>query len=261
MFIAEQNMVGAALGLASRGKIPFVSTFAAFLSRAYDQIRMAQYSGEKANIKFVGSHAGSSIGQDGASQCGLEDIAFFRTIRGSCVLYPSDAVSAEKLVFEMAKYPGIIYLRTTRSETPIIYSEKEEFRIGGSKILKKSKNDKITLVGAGITLHEALKAYEKLKEEGILARIIDCYSIKPLDLKNFKKAAKETGKILVIEDHYPEGGIAEAIRSALAEFRIPVYSLAVNKIPVSGKPEELLDFEEISENAIVKKVKEILSKK
>jgi transketolase len=259
MFIAEQNMVGTALGLATRGKIPFVSTFSAFLSRAYDQIRMAQYSREKANIKFVGSHAGVSIGQDGPSQSGLEDIAFFRTLRGSCVLYPSDAVSTEKLVFEMAKYPGISYLRTTRPETPIIYSAKEEFKIGGSKVLKESERDSITLVGAGITLHEALKAYEELKKEGILVRVIDCYSVKPLDTETLKKAAKETGKILVVEDHYPEGGIGEAVRSELTELKIPVYSLAVNKIPVSGKPEELLNFEEISAVAIIKKVKEILA--
>jgi transketolase len=219
---------------------------------------MAQYSREKANIKFVGSHAGVSIGQDGPSQSGLEDIAFFRTLRGSCVLYPSDAVSTEKLVFEMVKYQGISYLRTTRLETPIIYSEKEEFKIGGSKVLKESERDRITLVGAGITLHQILKAYEELKKEGILARVIDCYSVKPLDTETLKKAAKETGKILVVEDHYPEGGIGEAVRSELTELKIPVYSLAVNKIPISGKPEELLNFEEISAGAIIKKVKELL---
>ena len=258
MFIAEQNMVGTALGLAVRGKIPFVSSFSSFLSRAYDQIRMAQYSREKANIKFVGSHSGVSVGQDGPSQIGLEDIAFFRTLRGGCVLYPCDAISTEKLVFEMAKYQGICYLRTTRPETPIIYSKNEKFKIGGSKVLKESKKDKITLVGAGITLHEALKAYEELEKEGILVRVIDCYSIKPLDKKTLVKAAKETGKILVVEDHYPEGGIAEAVRSELADLKIPIFSLAVRKIPISGKPEELLDFEEISAQAIIKKVKKIL---
>ena len=257
MFIAEQNMVGTALGLAVRGKIPFVSTFSSFLSRSYDQIRMAQYSREKANIKFVGSHSGVSVGQDGPSQIGLEDIAFFRTLRGGCVLYPCDGVSTEKLVFEMAKYQGICYLRTTRPETPIIYSKKEKFKIGGSKVLKKSKKDKITLVGAGITLHEALKAYQELKKQGILSRVIDCYSIKPLDRLTLLKAAKETGKILVVEDHYPEGGLGEAIKSELADLRIPIFSLAVRKIPISGKPEELLDYEGISAKAIVKKVKEI----
>ena len=259
MFITEQNMVGAALGLASRGKIPFVSSFAAFLSRASDQIRMAQYSREKANIKFVGSHAGVSIGQDGSSQIGLEDIALFRTIKGSCVLYPSDAPSTEKLVKEMVNYPGICYLRTTRADTPIIYSSKEEFKIGGSKNLKKSQKDKIAVVTAGITLHEALKAYTELRKEGIYARIIDCYSIKPLDRQNLLKACRETGQILVVEDHYPEGGIAEAVRSELSDFRFPIYSLAVRKIPISGKPEELLAFEEISAKYIVKKVKEILA--
>lgn len=258
MFIAEQNMAGTALGLAVRGKIPFVSTFSSFLSRAADQIRMAQYSREKANIKFVGSHSGVSIGQDGPSQSGLEDIAFFRTLRGSSVLYPSDAVSTEKLVFEMAKHKGICYLRTTRPETQIIYSQEEEFKIGGSKVLRKSQKDKITLVASGITLPEALKAYDELKKQGILARVIDCYSIKPLDKKTLSTAAKETGKILVVEDHYPEGGIGEAVRSELAGLMAPVFSLAVRKIPISGKPEELLDFEEISAKAIIKKVKEIL---
>jgi len=258
MFIAEQNMVGTALGLAIRGKIPFISTFASFMSRAADQIRMAQYSRKIANIKFVGSHAGVSIGQDGPSQSGLEDIAFFRTIKGSCVLYPSDAVSTEKLVQVMANHQGICYLRTTRPDTPIIYSHEEKFKIGGSKVLRKSPKDKITLVAAGVTLYEALKAYEILRKEGILARVIDCYSVKPLDSKTLLEAARETGKILVIEDHYPEGGIGEAVRSELSDFRVPIFSLAVRKIPISGKPEELLDFEEISAKAIIKNVKKIL---
>lgn len=260
MFIAEQNMVGTALGLATRGKIPFVSTFASFMSRAADQIRMAQYSRKRANIKFVGSHAGVSIGQDGPSQSGLEDIAFFRTIKGSCIFYPSDAVSTEKLVQVMAAHEGICYLRTTRSETPVIYSSQEKFKMGGSKILQKSPQDKITLVAAGITLHEAFRAYTDLKKEGIFVRVIDCYSVKPLDHQTLAKALKETGKILVIEDHYPEGGIAEAVRSELGDFKNPIYSLAVKKIPLSGRPEELLDFEEISAKHIVKKVKEILKK-
>ncbi len=258
MFIAEQNMVGTALGLATREKIPFVSTFASFVSRAADQIRMAQYSRKRANIKFVGSHAGVSIGQDGPSQSGLEDIAFFRTIKGSVILYPSDAISTEKLVKEMAEHQGICYLRTTRMDTQIIYSEKEKFKIGKSKVLKESPQDKVTLVAAGITLHEALKAYESLKKEGVFVRVIDCYSVKPLDRQKLSKALEKTGKILVIEDHYPEGGIAEAIRSELSDFKFPIYSLAVRKIPISGKPEELLDFEEISAKYIIKKVKEIL---
>lgn len=260
MYIAEQNMVGTALGLAARDKIPFVSTFSAFLSRAYDQIRMAQYSGKKVNLNFVGSHGGVSIGQDGPSQSGLEDIAFFRTLRDSCVLYPADAVATEKLVRAMAEKKGLCYLRTTRLATPVIYDNREKFKIGGSKVLKKSRRDKLTLVGAGVTLQEALKAYEALRGEGIRVRVIDCYSVKPLDRLTLKKAARETRGILVVEDHYPEGGMGEAIRSELAELGIqkPVSSLAVRKMPRSGRPEELLAFEEISSAAIIRKVKKIL---
>ena len=185
MYIAEQNMVGAALGFSSRGKIPFVSTFAAFFTRAFDQIRMSQYSDP--NIKFVGSHAGVSIGEDGPSQMGLEDIAMFRTILNGVVLYPSDAVSTERLVEEAAKHYGIVYIRTTRKETPILYHPEEEFPIGGSKVLRKSKKDMATVVGAGITLHEALEAYEELKKEGIFIRVIDLYSIKPMDEAAFAR--------------------------------------------------------------------------
>ncbi|MGA2400998.1 MAG: transketolase [Syntrophobacteraceae bacterium] len=256
MYIAEQNMAGAALGFSRRGKIPFVSTFAAFLSRAFDQIRMSQYS--DANIKFVGSHAGVSIGQDGPSQMGLEDIALFRAVLGSVVLYPSDAVSTDHLVEEAAKHTGIVYIRTTRMDTPIIYDANEVFVIGGSKVLKKSDRDVATVVAAGVTLHEALKAYEELRKQGILIRVIDLYSIKPLDETTLREAASATGLIITVEDHYPEGGIGEAVRSALAAFCVPVHSLAVRSKPKSGKPEELLDYEEISENAIVRKVKSLL---
>jgi transketolase len=256
MYIAEQNMVGAALGLAARGKIPFISTFAAFLSRAFDQIRMSQYSG--ANIKFCGSHAGVSIGEDGPSQMGLEDIAMFRTISGSVVLYPCDAVSTEKIVEEAAKHKGIAYIRTTRKDTPIIYKTNEEFPIGGSKVLRQSDKDVITVAASGITVHEALAAHEELKSEGIMTRVIDLYCIKPLDASALRKAGSITAAVIVVEDHYPEGGIAEAVRSALADFDIPVHSLAVTKMPKSGKPRELLDYEEISKNAIVGKVKELL---
>lgn len=178
-------MVGMAVGLALRGKIPFVSTFAAFLTRAFDHIRMAQYS--DANIKFVGSHAGVSIGQDGPSQMGLEDIAMMRSILKSVVLYPSDAVSTEKLVREAAKYKGIVYIRTTRSATPVIYDYDEEFPIGGAKVLRVSDRDLFTVIGAGITLHEALKAYEELKSRGIYIRVIDLYSVKPLNTEILKK--------------------------------------------------------------------------
>jgi len=258
MYIAEQNMVGVALGLSCRGKIPFVSTFAAFLTRAFDQIRMSQYT-SGANIKFVGSHAGVSIGEDGPSQMGLEDIAMFRTILGGVVLYPSDAVSTERLVEEAARHRGIVYIRTTRMETPIIYGMDEEFPIGGSKVLRMSPGDKVTVVAAGITLHEALSAYEELKREGIFVRIIDLYCIKPVDRITLERAARETEVIITVEDHFVEGGISDAVRSALAGSRIPVYSLAVQKPPRSGKPYELLDFEGISKAGIIKKVKEILS--
>jgi len=258
MFIAEQNMVGAALGLSLRGAIPFVSTFAAFLTRAWDQIRMSQYS--DANIKFCGSHAGVSIGEDGASQMGLEDIALFRTIHNSVVLYPSDAVSTEKLVEEMAQHNGIAYLRTTRSATPILYRNDEAFRIGGSKILKANKADVATVVAAGITVHEALRAYEELKKEGILIRVIDCYSIKPIDAAALSRAARETGAIVTAEDHVPEGGMGEAIVTALSGIRIPVCTLAVRKIPRSGKPDELLAYEGISAAGIAGAVRKIIKK-
>jgi len=256
MFIAEQNMVGTALGLDKRGKIPFVPTFGAFLTRAFDQIRMSQYS--EANIKFIGSHAGVSIGEDGPSQMALEDIAMFRTILNSVILYPSDAMSAEKLVEEAIKFKGIVYLRATRSATPIIYKPNENFPIGGSKVLKKSEKDAVTVVAAGITLFEALKAYEILQKEGINIRIIDLYSVKPIDENSLKQAAKETKAIITVEDHFAEGGIGEAVRSVFSANAPSIYSLAVRKMPRSGKPEELLDFEEISCKEIIKKVKGIV---
>jgi len=256
MYIAEQNMVGAGLGLSLRGKVPFVSTFAAFLTRAFDQIRMSQYS--DANIKFCGSHAGVSIGVDGSSQMGLEDIAMFRTILNGVVLYPSDAVSAEKLVEEAARHKGTVYLRTTREDTPIIYRNDEVFRIGGSKVLKRSAKDVATVVAAGITLHEALAAYEELKKDGIFIGVLDLYSIKPIDVQTLSGAAHDTKRIITVEDHFAEGGIGEAVRSALAGVTVSIHSLAVRKTPKSGQPKELLDYEEISSKAIIKKVKEIL---
>lgn len=259
MYIAEQNMVGTALGLSCRGKIPFISTFAAFFTRAFDQIRMSQYS-SNTNIKFAGSHAGVSIGEDGPSQMGLEDIAIFRTILGSVVLYPSDAVSTERLVEEAARHKGIVYIRTTRMETPVIYGMNEEFPIGGSKVLRKSPQDSITVVAAGITIHEALSAYEELKREGILIRVIDLYCIKPVDQETLIEAAGVTKAIVTVEDHFAEGGIGEAVRSALTGQPVPVYSLAVQKMPRSGKSRELLDYEGISSDSIVRKVKEIIFK-
>ena len=256
MYIAEQNMVGCAGGLAARGKTPFVSTFAAFLTRAFDQIRMSQYSGS--NIKFVGSHAGVSIGQDGPSQMGLEDIAMFRTLLNGIVLYPCDAVSTERLVERAAEHKGIVYIRTTRMDTPILYDKKEDFVIGGSKVLRRSELDQVTVIGAGITVFEALAAFEALKEEDVAIRVIDLYSVKPLDLATLHDAARTTKAIITVEDHYAEGGLGEAVKSALALHLTPVHNLAVRRMPASGAPGELLDYEGISRSAIVEKVKEIL---
>lgn len=250
MYIAEQNMVGVGVGLALSGQIPFVSTFAAFLTRAHDQIRMAGYN--RANLKIVGSHAGVSLGPDGVSQMGLEDLALFRSIYRSTVLYPSDAVSTQALVLQMVAHRGLCYLRTTREATPVIYSPDETFPIGGAKVIKQSTSDKVTIIAAGITLHEALKAYDELKKRQINARVIDLYSLKPLDLKTLKQAAAETKMILTVEDHYPEGGLGEAVKSALVNEPVPVFSLAVNKLPKSGTPAELLHYEEIDSDAIVK---------
>jgi len=257
MYIAEQNMVSAALGFSTRGKIPFVSTFAAFFSRAFDQVRMAQYAMERANIKFVGSHVGVSIGPDGPSQMGLEDIALFRTLVGSVVLYPADDTATAALVRQMADHHGICYMRTTRQDLPRLYETGEEFSIGGSKTLRHSDDDRVTLVGAGITLHEALKAADTLAAAGIHARVIDLYSVKPLDLATLHKAAAETAAIITVEDHYAEGGIGEAVAAALSDVATPVFSLAVSKLPMSGKPEELLAYEGIDAAAIVHKVQEL----
>ena len=258
MFIAEQNMVGVALGLSRRGKKPFVSTFAAFLTRAFDQIRMSQYS--DANIVFVGSHAGVSIGEDGPSQMALEDIAMFRSLRDSVVLYPADGVATDKLVTQMARYNGISYLRTTRMDTPILYKRSESFEIGGSKTLRRSAKDKATVVAAGVTLHEALAAADELQKSKINIRVIDLYSIKPLDTAVLRKAAVETGAIIAVEDHYPDGGLGDAVTKAITGYKVVFKSLAVTKKPKSGKPAQLLDFENISRKAIVRTVKMLISK-
>ncbi len=253
MFIAEQNLVGAGIGLAKRGKIPFVSTFAAFLSRAYDQIRMSAIS--QANIKYAGSHCGVSIGEDGPSQMGLEDIAMFRAIPGAVVLYPSDAVAAERLVAEAAAYEGIVYLRTSRPKTSILYDATEKFPIGGCKIIRETHEDKVTVVAAGVALYEALKAYEALATQGIAIRIIDLYSIKPIDKQALQKAASETNNTLItVEDHYPEGGLGDAVLDAVATEGVCVHKLAVTGMPRSGKPEELLEYHGINASAIVEKV-------
>lgn len=249
-------MVGAALGLSMRGKIPFVSSFAAFLTRAFDQIRMSQYS--EPNLKFVGSHAGVSIGKDGPSQMGLEDLAMFRSVRDGVVLYPSDAVSCERLVEAAAAHRGIVYLRTTRGGTPVIYSADEAFHIGGCKMLRPSGNDRATIVAAGITLHEALAAQEELAGREIPVRVIDLYSVKPLDRETLESAARDTGVLVTVEDHHAAGGIGEAVASALAGIPMRFRSLAVRTKPRSGKPQELLALEGIDRAAIVEAVQALL---
>ncbi len=260
MYIAEQNMVGVGIGLALRGKIPFISSFAAFLSRAFDQVRMSQYS--FANLKIVGSHAGVSIGEDGPSQMALEDIGMFRSIRESIVLYPSDGMSAYRLIEEAARHRGMVYLRMSRPVTPLLYNDKEQFPIGGSKTLRSSDHDVVTVIGAGVTLHEALSAADTLAKEGVMVRVIDLYSVKPLDTEALLRATRETKAIITVEDHYPEGGLGEAVAAELAgKGNTPVIRLAVTKLPKSGSPKELLRFEEIDAEAIVKSVKLVLGVK
>ena len=241
MYIAEQQMVAAAVGLQARGWKPFASTFAAFFTRAYDFVRMAAVS--RANIKLCGSHAGVSIGEDGPSQMGLEDLAAFRAVHGSTVLYPSDANQTAKLVEAMADLDGIVFLRTTRANTPVIYGPDEAFPVGGCKVVRSSDDDEVTIVGAGITLHEALKAADALAEDGVSARVIDLYSVKPVDVETLRTAAEATGgRFVTAEDHWPEGGLGEAVLSAFADAdeRPRVIQLAVREMPTSGKPAELL---------------------
>lgn len=253
-YIAEQNMVGVAVGFGTRGKVPFASTFACFFTRAFDQIRMAGVS--MANLKLVGSHVGVSIGEDGPSQMALEDMAMMRAVAGSVVLYPSDAVSTEKLAEEMAQRRGIFFLRTSRPKTPVIYNNEEAFPIGGAKIRRQSDGDKVTVVAAGVTLFEALKAADALSKEGIGITVIDAYSIKPLAKDIIKSAAQKTRNLIVtVEDHYPEGGLGDAVAGELSEDGIKVHKLAVRELPHSGKPEELLAKYGIDAPAIVKAVK------
>ena len=252
MFIAEQNMIAVATGLSLAGKKPFVSSFAGFLTRAYDQIRMAQYNDP--NMVIVGTHPGVSIGADGPSQMALNDIAFFRGMFGSIVLYPSDAVSTLKLIEQAYLYEGMTYIRLTRADLPVIYPNNESFVVGGSKIIYTSEVDEVTLVGAGITVYECLKAYDILKERGIRVRVIDLYSIKPLDTATLHLAARETKGLIVVEDHNQAGGIAEAIRSELEDISTPIRSLSVQEIPRSGTPEELLQFEQINVDSITAQV-------
>jgi transketolase len=255
-YIAEQNMIGVAMGFSARGKVPFASTFACFFARAYDQIRVAGIS--MSNIKIVGSHVGVSIGEDGPSQMGLEDIAMMRAIAGSVVLYPSDAVSAEKLVEQMVMKKGICYLRTSRPKAAVIYNNDEQFPIGGAKVLRQSAGDKVTVVAAGVTLTEALKAADQLKNEGIGITVIDAYSIKPLAKDVIKGAAQATNNlILTVEDHYSEGGIGDTVAGELSSEGVRVHKLAVTELPHSGKPDELLARYGIDAGAIVKKVKSL----
>jgi transketolase len=238
MYIAEQQMAAAAVGMQVRGWKPFASSFAAFWSRAHDFIRMAAIS--RANIRVCGSHAGVSIGEDGPSQMGLEDIASFRACYSSTVLYPCDANQTAKLVGHMVDRDGIVYLRTTREKTPVIYSPDDDFPIGGSRVLRQTPADAVTLVGAGVTVHEALEAADRLAGEGISARVIDLYSIKPIDAATLRAAAADTGVLVTIEDHWPEGGLGEAVLSVLAgeEARIRVVLLAVRDMPASATPAE-----------------------
>jgi len=257
-YIAEQNMVGMSIGMSAKGYLPFLATFSAFLTRAHDQIRMSAYS--FSNIKFAGSHSGVSIGADGPSQMGLEDLGIFRPIPGCAVLYPSDAYSTEACVESMAKYKGLAYIRTARPATPLIYSKDDKFPIGGSKVLKKSKNDVATVIGAGLTVHEALKAYDELKEEKISVRIIDAYSVEPIDKDNISKEVEKAGKkVVVVEDHFQNGGLGDAVAQALSG-KAEIVHLAVKDLPRSGKPEELLDKYGIDANHIKKAVKALISR-
>jgi transketolase len=241
MYIAEQQLVAAAVGIQVLGWKPFASTFAAFFSRAYDFIRMAAIS--QANIRLSGSHAGVSIGEDGPSQMALEDIAALRAVHSSTVLHPCDANQTAKLVVAMAETDGIVYLRTLRPNTPVIYGPDEEFEIGGSRVLRSSDDDDVTIVVAGITVHEALVAADALAEDGITARVIDLYSIKPIDVETLAAAAEATGRIVTVEDHWPEGGLGDAVLAALAEADVhpQVRKLAVTDMPRSGKPDELMN--------------------
>ena len=264
-YIAEQQMVSSAVGLGVRGYECFASTFAAFFTRAYDFIRMAAIS--RANIKLCGSHAGVSIGEDGPSQMALEDLAMMRAVFGSVVLYPCDANQTGHLVAAMADFKGISYLRTTREKTNLIYGPGESFPVGGSKVLRQSANDRVTVVAAGITLHEALKAYDQLQSQGIAIRVIDAYSVKPIDRQTLFAAAQATnGQIVTVEDHWTEGGVGDAVLEAFSgteQERVPaappkVTKLAVHEMPGSGKPEELLNAAGIDAAHIVATVKKLI---
>jgi transketolase len=256
-FIAEQNMVGVATGFAVRGKVPFAATFATFFTRAFDQVRVAGIS--RANLKICGSHVGVSIGEDGPSQMGLEDLAMMRAAIGSTVLYPSDAVSTEKLVDQMAAHPGLCYIRTSRPKTAVLYNNDDDFPVGGAKVLRQAANDRVTVVAAGVTLYEALKAADGLKNEGIGLTVIDAYSIKPLGRDVILSAAQKTNNLVVtVEDHYAEGGLGDAVAGELSSDGVKVHKLAVRELPRSGKPEELMAKYGIDANAIITAVRSLL---
>ncbi len=260
MYIAEQMLIAAAVGFSVRGYVPFASTFAAFFSRAYDFIRMAGIS--EANLRLAGSHAGVEIGPDGPSQMALEDLASLRAVHSSTVLYPSDANAAAKLTEVMADTDGIVFIRTTRGAYPVLYPASEQFRIGGSKVLRRSAGDQVTLIAAGITLYEALAAADTLRERhGISARVIDLYSVKPVDVRTLRRAAEETGAMVVIEDHYPQGGVGAAVLEALTD-RTPAFQhLAVRGLPTSGTPAQLLDAAGISARHIVRAAQQAIRQK
>jgi transketolase len=256
-FIAEQVMVGAAMGLASRGAIPFPSTFACFLSRAYDFIRMAGIS--NLNIKLAGSHAGVSIGEDGPSQMALEDLAMMRAVPNCTVLYPCDAMSTERLVMAAAAHKGMVYIRTTRPATPVIYGADEKFEIGGSKVIRDTPLAVATVVAAGITVFEALKASDELSEAGTPIRVIDAYSIEPIDVATLVDSARQTGNALItVEDHYVNGGLGDAVSAAVSALGIQVHRLAIKDIPRSGQPDELFDRYGISTTHIVATVRRLI---
>jgi transketolase len=259
MYIAEQQMIAAAVGMSVRGYVPFASTFAAFFTRAYDFIRMSAIS--QANIRLCGSHAGVEIGQDGPSQMALEDLAMMRAVHGSTVLYPSDATSAASLTQQMAERDGVVYMRTTRGSYPVLYGPDETFPIGGSKVVRSSADDEVTLIGAGVTLHNCLAAADELDRDGIRARVVDLYSVKPIDTQTLIEAADATaGRLVVVEDHYPAGGLGGAVLEALNDAGHPVRitHLAVRGLPGSGTPAELMDAAGISATQVVQAARDLL---
>ena len=262
MYIAEQQMVAAAVAMGQTGRIPYASSFAAFFTRAYDFIRMAAISG--ANIRLCGSHAGISIGEDGPSQMGLEDVAMMRAVHGSTVLQPSDANQTAKLVEKMVDRDGIVFMRTLRPKTPVIYEPGEDFEIGGSKVVRSSDDDQVTIVASGITVHNAIEAAGKLEEGGVAVRVIDAYSIKPLDSATLREAARATdGRLVVVEDHWPEGGLGEAVMHELAEAGeiedLKYRHLAVNFMPHSGPSHELMDQAGIGADGIAGAVRDLIT--